>query len=163
MKKEEMTAERARRLSHESMKRASDFVGALVRLGLLTALITYLFDRTSDYSDWSGYWVSLNIFAIFLCLVWIVLANRILNFFMAVVLSHSENLIEDYVSGFKKIEEKHNQPTQGGWFSKGLSEMSFGLRIVSRSYAGILLLLLFLFVLINISVAAFFEIALFLK
>ena len=63
------------------MKEVSDYVGAIIRLGVLSIFIFFLIDRISEYTiGTSGYFLSLGCFILILSVTWIALAVRIFLF-----------------------------------------------------------------------------------
>ncbi|KIC09826.1 hypothetical protein RA19_13735 [Leisingera sp. ANG-M1] len=66
----------AKKKTYDSMKRTSDFVGALVRLGLLATLAAFIYSRSQEYSNGSFYGGVLLVFSGFLSLFWVLLAFK---------------------------------------------------------------------------------------
>ncbi|NOD87530.1 hypothetical protein GS646_07220 [Ruegeria sp. HKCCD4315] len=57
--------ETAKQQLHDSMKRSSDFVGALVRLGILATLAAFIHARSQEYPSDAFYGQSLFVFSVF--------------------------------------------------------------------------------------------------
>lgn len=150
------------KLAHEAMKRTSDFVGALIRLGLLALLIAHLFDRTSQVRDGTGYWYSLYVFVGFLSLVWLVLAIRILLFVFSAAFALMEKRLERFVQDGEQLEKSAKKHADEGLLKRLPKEIKYGLKSVTRTWVALFVLGLFLFVVIHSSIAAYFEISEFL-
>lgn len=92
------------RRSHDAMKRISDVVGAILRLGALTTLLVYVYSRDlAEIFQAPTFWGTLEwsrlMFAVFIVVLWFVMCVRVYVYLVFVAIASLFGLFsEDFIS-----------------------------------------------------------------